>query len=74
MANRDVEGVKITISGRLGGATISRSETRKLGRIPLQTFRADIDYAHEEARLSYGKLGVKVWIYKGEVFSKSSER
>ena len=74
MANRDVEGVKITISGRLGGATISRSETRKLGRIPLQTFRADIDYAHEEARLSYGTLGVKVWIYKGEVFSKSSER
>lgn len=69
MANRNVEGVKVTIGGRLGGATISRSETRKLGRIPLQTFRADVDYAHEEARLPYGTLGVKVWIYRGEIFA-----
>lgn len=70
MANRDVKGVKITIGGRLGGASIARSETRKLGRIPLQTFRADVDYAHYEARLPYGKLGIKVWIYKGEIFAK----
>jgi len=70
MANRDVKGVKITIGGRLGGASIARSETRKLGRIPLQTFRADVDYAHYEAKLPYGKLGIKVWIYKGEIFAK----
>ncbi len=70
MANREVKGVKITIGGRLAGSTIARSETRKLGRIPLQTMRADIDYAHFEAILSYGKLGIKVWIYKGEIFAK----
>ncbi len=73
MANRDVKGVKITVGGRLGGASIARSETRKLGRIPLQTFRADVDYAHYEARLPYGKIGIKVWIYKGDVFSKVTE-
>lgn len=73
MANRDVLGVKITVGGRLGGATIARSETRKLGRIPLQTFRADVDYAHYEARLPYGNIGVKVWIYKGEVFAKETK-
>jgi len=73
MANRDVEGVKITLSGRLGGATIARSETKKLGRIPLQTFRADVDYARQEAKLPYGNLGIKVWIYKGEVFSNKQE-
>lgn len=70
MANRDVKGVKITVGGRLGGASIARSETRKLGRIPLQTFRADVDYAHYEAKLPYGNLGIKVWIYKGEIFAK----
>ncbi len=72
MANRDVKGVKITIGGRLGGASIARSETRKLGRIPLQTFRADVDYAHYEAKLPYGKLGIKVWVYKGEIFAKET--
>lgn len=70
MANRDVKGVKITVGGRLGGASIARSETRKLGRIPLQTFRADVDYANYEAKLPYGNLGIKVWIYKGEIFAK----
>lgn len=70
MANRDVKGVKITVGGRLGGASIARSETRKLGRIPLQTFRADVDYAHYEAKLPYGNLGIKIWIYKGEIFAK----
>jgi small subunit ribosomal protein S3 len=68
MANRDVLGVKITVSGRLGGATIARTETRKLGRIPLQTFRADVDYVHHQAKLPYGNLGIKVWIYKGDIF------
>jgi len=69
MANRDVKGVKVTLAGRLAGATISRSETHKLGRIPLQTFRADVDFARHEARLPYGNLGIKVWIYRGEIFS-----
>jgi len=73
MANRDVKGVKTTISGRLGGASIARSETRKLGRIPLQTFRADVEFARHEAKLPYGNLGIKVWIYKGEIFAKKAE-
>lgn len=68
MANRDVEGVKISIAGMLGAASMSRREELKKGRIPLQTFRADIDYAHDEAKLPLGHIGVKVWIYKGEVF------
>ncbi|MCI5108391.1 MAG: 30S ribosomal protein S3 [Candidatus Pacebacteria bacterium] len=70
MANRDVSGVKIELAGRLNGADMARREKMKMGRIPLQTFRADVDYAHEEARLPYDTLGVKVWIYKGEVFDK----
>ncbi|MFZ3020213.1 MAG: 30S ribosomal protein S3 [Minisyncoccia bacterium] len=73
MANRDVKGVKITIGGRLAGSSIARSETRKLGRIPLQTMRADIDYAHYEGKLPYGNLGIKVWIYKGDIFAKQLE-
>ncbi len=72
MANRDVKGVKTTIAGRLGGASIARSETRKLGRIPLQTFRADVEFARHEAKLPYGNLGIKVWIYKGEIFAKKA--
>ncbi len=70
MANRDVLGVKIELSGRLGGASMARQEKIKRGRIPLQTFRADVDFAKFEARLPYGGLGIKVWIYKGEIFSK----
>ena len=70
MANRDVLGVKIVIAGILGGNSMARTEMHKKGRIPLQTFRADIDYAHYEARLPLGNVGVKVWIYKGEIFSK----
>lgn len=73
MANREVKGVKVTIGGRLAGSTIARSETRKLGRIPLQTLRADIDYAHYEAKLPYGNLGIKVWIYRGEIFAKDQK-
>lgn len=64
------EGIKIRISGRLNGADMSRSEEYKEGRIPLHTFRADIDYALKEAQTVYGKIGVKVWICKGEVFGK----
>lgn len=68
IANRDVEGVKIAISGRLGGAEMSREQEIKKGPIPLQTFRADIDYAREMARLPYGAIGIQVWVYRGEVF------
>lgn len=64
------EGIKIRISGRLNGAEMARSEEYKDGRIPLHTFRADIDYAIKEALTVYGKLGIKVWICKGEVFTK----
>lgn len=70
IANRDVLGAKISISGRLGGAEMSRSEEIKRGNIPLQTFRADIDFAREKAYLPYGVIGIKVWVYKGEVFDK----
>ena len=69
MANRDVEGVRIAIAGRLGGAEMSRTEEIKRGRVPLQTLRADIDFAREVAYLPYGVLGVKVWIYRGEIFA-----
>lgn len=70
MANRDVQGVRIFLAGRLGGATMSRTEDRKLGRIPLQTFRADVDYQSTKAVMPYGTIGVKVWIYRGEIFDK----
>lgn len=69
MTVRGIQGVKIYVGGRLGGAEISRSEVIKRGSVPLQTLRADIDYAHETARLAYGGIGIKVWIYKGMVFS-----
>lgn len=68
MAVRGVQGAKFYVGGRLGGAEISRSEVLKRGSVPLQTFRADIDYARETARLAYGGIGIKVWIYKGQVF------
>ena len=60
------EGIKIRCSGRLGGAEIARSESYKYGKVPLQTIRANIDYAFIEARTAYGIIGVKVWLYKGE--------
>ena len=63
------KGIKIMISGRLNGAEIARSETYHEGTIPLQTLRADIDYGFTEANTTYGKLGVKVWIYKGEILA-----
>jgi small subunit ribosomal protein S3 len=64
------EGIKVLISGRLGGAEMARRETYKEGRIPLHTLRADIDYALAEAHTTYGRIGVKVWICKGEVYGK----
>jgi len=64
------EGIKVQISGRLNGAEMARSESYKEGRIPLSTFRADIDYALVEAHTTYGRLGIKVWIMKGEVYGK----
>ena len=66
----NAEGIKIQISGRLNGAEMARSESYKEGRIPLSTFRADIDYALVEAHTTYGRLGIKVWIMKGEVYGK----
>lgn len=68
MANRDVEGVRIILSGRLGGADMARKEEQKKGRVPLQTLRADIDFARVRASLPYGTIGIKVWIYRGDVF------
>lgn len=64
------EGIKITCAGRLGGAEIARTEQYKEGRVPLHTFRADIDYALSEALTTYGIIGIKVWICKGEVYGK----
>ena len=71
-ANRDVKGVKITIAGIMGGSNMARIETKKVGRIPLQTLRADIDYAFYEALLPLGKIGIKVWIYIGDIFNKDN--
>ena len=62
-----VQGIKVMVSGRLGGAEIARSERMKEGRVPLHTLRSDIDYGFAEANTTYGKVGVKVWIYKGEI-------
>ncbi|MCX2738500.1 30S ribosomal protein S3 [Pontibacter anaerobius] len=64
------EGIKVQVSGRLGGAEMARTEHYKEGRTPLHTLRADIDYALSEAQTVYGKLGIKVWIFKGEVYGK----
>lgn len=70
MANKQVKGAKILLGGRLDGAEIARSEHLENGNLPLQTFRADIDYAKATAMTTYGTVGVKVWIYKGEKFEK----
>ncbi|HOE70571.1 MAG TPA: 30S ribosomal protein S3 [Brevefilum sp.] len=67
------EGVKVMVSGRLGGAEMSRSVWLREGRVPLQTLRADIDYAQTEALTTFGQLGIKVWIYKGEIMPEAEE-
>jgi small subunit ribosomal protein S3 len=68
------KGIKLTVAGRLGGAEIARTESYHEGSIPLQTIRADIDYGFAEARTTYGRIGVKAWIYKGEVLGKQLHR
>jgi small subunit ribosomal protein S3 len=68
------KGIKTQCSGRLGGAEIARVEHYHEGTIPLQTLRADIDYGFAEARTTYGAIGVKVWIYKGEIFTKKTPK
>jgi len=74
MANREVKGVKVYLGGRLGGAEMARAEELKKGRVPLQTLRADIDFAREKAHMTYGDIGIKVWIYKGEIFEKDRKK
>jgi small subunit ribosomal protein S3 len=74
MLVRGVQGVRFYIGGRLGGAEISRSEILKRGSVPLQTVRADIDFAREKAHMAYGDIGIKVWIYKGQVFAKDDKK
>ncbi len=71
MANKDVLGVKITLSGRLDGAEMGRTESLMRGRLPLQTLRADVDFARGRARMPYGDIGIKVWIYRGEIFNEA---
>ena len=68
------KGIKVTLSGRLAGNEIARSEWLREGSIPLHTLRANLDYAEAEALTTYGVIGVKVWIYKGEIFSKDVEK
>ena len=67
------KGIKIMVSGRLGGAEIARSESYREGSIPLHTLRADIDYGTAEAHTTYGCIGIKVWIYKGEVLPEAKQ-
>jgi small subunit ribosomal protein S3 len=74
MANRDVQGARIQVSGRLGGAEMARREQIKRGGIPLQTLRADIDFARERANMTYGVIGIKVWIYRGMKFDKKETK
>lgn len=69
MQARGVEGARVVLGGRLGGAEIARTEELKRGSIPLQTFRADIDFKRERATMSYGVIGIKVWIYRGKIFA-----
>jgi len=73
MQNKDIKGAKIMVKGRLNGAEIARKEWLKKGKIPLQTLRSDIDYARATAYTTYGTIGVKVWIYKGEVFDQKEK-
>lgn len=72
--NKEVEGVKISIAGRLGGVEMSRTEWLSKGKIPLQTIRANIDFGKAEAHTKYGVIGIKVWIYLGEVFETGGEK
>lgn len=73
MQSRDVEGIKVMVAGRLGGVDIARTEWLAEGKIPLHTMRANVDFAKYNAHTTYGVIGIKVWIYKGEVFKKKKE-
>jgi small subunit ribosomal protein S3 len=70
---RGAKGIKIRLSGRLGGAEMSRSVTEMLGRVPLHTLRADIDFAIVHAHTTYGRIGVKVWVYRGDIFPEAAQ-
>jgi small subunit ribosomal protein S3 len=70
--DRGAQGIKVTVAGRLGGAEMSRRETDRRGRVPLQTLRADVEYGTAEAITTYGVIGVKVWIYKGDVLEEET--
>ncbi|PIP18657.1 MAG: 30S ribosomal protein S3 [Candidatus Omnitrophica bacterium CG08_land_8_20_14_0_20_41_16] len=72
--NSGVKGIRVCCAGRLNGAELSRTEMYKTGKVPLQTFRADIDYGFAEALTTYGLIGVKVWIYKGDILGKKEAR
>ncbi|MFZ2072610.1 MAG: 30S ribosomal protein S3 [Minisyncoccia bacterium] len=74
MSAHGVEGARVVLSGRLGGAEIARTEELKRGSIPLQTFRADIDFKRERAHLPYGDIGIKVWIYRGKIFADKKKK
>jgi len=71
---RGVEGIKIKVGGRLGGSEMSRTDTEMVGRVPLHTLKADIDYGTAEAHTTLGRIGVKVWIYKGDIVPEAKER
>jgi small subunit ribosomal protein S3 len=70
----EVQGIKVQVSGRLNGAEIARTEWTREGRVPLHTLRADIDYAYRTAKTIYGILGVKVWVFKGEIIPGQEEQ
>lgn len=74
MANTNIKGIKVAMSGRLDGSEMGRKEWLRKGRIPLQTLRADIDFAREKAHLPYGDIGIKVWTYKGEKFESEEKK
>lgn len=74
MQAQAAKGIKVAVSGRLGGADIARSESYHEGSIPLQTLRANIDYGFAEAKTTYGRIGVKVWIYKGQILPKAAKK
>ncbi len=69
--DNEIKGIKVQISGRLNGADIARTEWLRNGRIPLQTIRANIDFSHKTAQITYGTLGIKIWLFKGEIFNST---
>ena len=74
MQNKEVEGAKIRVGGRLDGAEIARDESLSRGKLPLQTIRANIDYGEATAFTTFGTIGIKVWVYKGNIFKKETKK